>query len=476
MSYNEMGAGMTCYANQTSGFSGILKHRYTDFWVNEITGDGKLVCLDQEATLPQPAPKPAAIAAEPASASTAATDENPAAAKAGAATETPAWVGNIASQRQAFETLAGPGNAAKLQDLLKRIASSLEAGTPSGELSATLDAIEDKQQRTGVHMFFKGKTAAELPRLMTETLQLKSGDSTGAIKIVHKEGRGRKRKFGDNARDEGHRSGGAWQGGHNAYCRFVLRKENIDSHMAISLIARMLHGRPNHFQTAGTKDKRGVTCQQVTAWKVTPDRFRSIAPRLRQMEIGNFEYVPDRLWLGAASGNFFNVALRNLEFDKPEDVGSAAASLRDSGFINYYGLQRFGTGGIPTHRIGAALLRGEWREAVWLIMQPDASNADACNLYLNDGNIEGALKQLPRHMVGERAILEGLAKHGKGKLCQCPHRPPTQPAEHVCARLSELALEPCRLPPHLHLRAHSCSRRGSGPACEEGRKPAEWKA
>lgn len=40
--------------------------------------------------------------------------------------------------------------------------------------------------------------------------------------------------------------------------------------MAISLIARMLHGRPNHFQTAGTKDKRGVTCQQVTAWKVCP--------------------------------------------------------------------------------------------------------------------------------------------------------------------------------------------------------------
>ena len=36
-------------------------------------------------------------------------------------------------------------------------------------------------------MFFKGKSAAELPRLLTETLALKSGDTTGAIKIVHKE-------------------------------------------------------------------------------------------------------------------------------------------------------------------------------------------------------------------------------------------------------------------------------------------------
>ena len=40
--------------------------------------------------------------------------------------ETPAWVANIGSQRQAFELVAGPDNAARLQDLLERIASSLE--------------------------------------------------------------------------------------------------------------------------------------------------------------------------------------------------------------------------------------------------------------------------------------------------------------------------------------------------------------
>ena len=31
-------------------------------------------------------------------------------------------------------------------------------------------------------------------------------------------------------------------------------------------------------------------------------------------------------------------------------VAAAAEALRRSGFINYYGLQRFGSGAVPTHR------------------------------------------------------------------------------------------------------------------------------
>ena len=31
-------------------------------------------------------------------------------------------------------------------------------------------------------------------------------------------------------------------------------------------------------------------------------------------------------------------------------VATAAEALRRSGFINYYGLQRFGSGAVPTHK------------------------------------------------------------------------------------------------------------------------------
>lgn len=35
-----------------------------------------------------------------------------------------------------------------------------------------------------------------------------------------------------------------------------------------------------------------------------------------------------------------------------EQVEQAMTSLRDTGFINYYGMQRFGTTAVPTHQVG----------------------------------------------------------------------------------------------------------------------------
>ena len=37
-------------------------------------------------------------------------------------------------------------------------------------------------------------------------------------------------------------------------------------------------------------------------------------------------------------------------------------SLKEFGFINYYGSQRFGTRHVPTHHVGKQLLLGNWQE------------------------------------------------------------------------------------------------------------------
>ncbi len=52
---------------------------------------------------------------------------------------------------------------------------------------------------------------------------------------------------------------------------------------------------------------------------------------------------------GALSGNRFEIVLRNIEPADADQVSAAAIALRNSGFLNYYGLQRFGSGA-PTHR------------------------------------------------------------------------------------------------------------------------------
>ncbi len=60
--------------------------------------------------------------------------------------------------------------------------------------------------------------------------------------------------------------------------------------------------------------------------------------------------------------------------------------------------------------VGRELIKGNWKEAVRLLMSGHegerADSAQARKLFLEDEDIAGALKQMPRHQTVERAILE----------------------------------------------------------------------
>lgn len=71
----------------------------------------------------------------------------------------------------------------------------------------------------------------------------------------------------------------AWEGGDLKLVKFVMLKENMDTQAALGVIARMLHCQPRSFGFAGTKDKRGVTTQWVTLWKVAPAKLAALNSR-----------------------------------------------------------------------------------------------------------------------------------------------------------------------------------------------------
>ena len=60
--------------------------------------------------------------------------------------------------------------------------------------------------------------------------------------------------------------------------------------------------------------------------------------------------------------------------------------------------------------VGRELIKGNWKEAVRLLMSGHegerADSATARRAFLEEGDVAGALKQMPRHMNVERAILE----------------------------------------------------------------------
>eukprot|EP00921_Rhytidocystis_pertsovi_P018818 GHVQ01029805.1.p1 GENE.GHVQ01029805.1~~GHVQ01029805.1.p1 ORF type:complete len:835 (-),score=102.76 GHVQ01029805.1:2079-4583(-) len=161
-----------------------------------------------------------------------------------------------------------------------------------------------------------------------------------------------------------------WEDSKRMFLRFHLYKENRDTSSAISMLASCLGRRPKDFSYAGIKDKRGVTVQAVTAFKVTESQLKCcmLHPKFdSSIRLSNFTYVENRLQLGNLQGNLFRVALREHSGSLC-DVTEAVECLKTRGFVNYFGLQRFGATAIGTHVIGAALLKRDWRRAVRLIL------------------------------------------------------------------------------------------------------------
>jgi tRNA pseudouridine13 synthase len=197
--------------------------------------------------------------------------------------------------------------------------------------------------------------------------------------------------------------------------QFVLYKENRDTMAAVSTIAKQLYLKPHAFAFAGTKDKRGQTSQLVTcAARGMTARKVLAGLRFPELRAGNFEYVDAPMRLGQLRGNRFTIVLRDVtavaptmtpptpttaDADASSSLNADSASLAESssassstaaalpafdeatlaaaasavaadGFINYFGLQRFGTSECATHRIGRALLRREFALAAHLILAP----------------------------------------------------------------------------------------------------------
>ncbi|KAG2316175.1 hypothetical protein Bca52824_019297 [Brassica carinata] len=378
---DESDVGISCFISPLPGFRGILKQRYADFIVNEVDMDGNVVRLTSLDVSPEMDAK----------------EED----KTKGSDDVPQ---SYASAIESFRSLCSASDAERMETLVNQVTS----GTEDEVSPVVLDPSSDKSKRTAIHNFVKEK----FKFLVTDTVdgpdptskcirvRVNSGNSGGK--------RSRKRKErGDKPFDS--RGSEHWPADVGKFLKFHLYKENKDTQEALGLIGKMLGVQPKSFGFSGTKDKRSVSTQRVTVFKQQASKLAALNKRLFGIKVGDFCLVKEGLLLGQLMGNRFTITLRGVVADSEETIKKSAESLGKDGFINYFGLQRFGSGSVPTHHVGAALLKGEWKEAVDMILDPREIN-EAREYYKETGDIDGTLRQLPRYLVAERAILQCLKK------------------------------------------------------------------
>lgn len=321
-----------------------------------------------------------------------------------------------------------------------------QAGKPKSEgrnvRSVNTLPLSDKKQRTEAHHLIR---EAFNGLLLTEMIECSTGDGSNQSAIQIRWGSGRREQQRQPKQDKRDRP--IDDRSLPPYIHFLMQKTNRDSQDALNILARslgLMHGgggggKPvKEISIAGTKDKRGVTVQQVALkrgrrtlddlWRmanglhknVGRQDFRGKGSELinavsrrgdRGIRIAHLRYADDQLHLGQLEGNEFEIVLRNVKVNDRATIDAAMDVLKTSGFINYYGMQRFGTSTISTHKIGIALLKGDYKAAVELIMSPRQGDPEAAQqareAYIQ-GRFDDCLSLFPNFYVGERSIVSRM--------------------------------------------------------------------
>ncbi|MDD1645646.1 MAG: tRNA pseudouridine(13) synthase TruD [Methanomicrobiales archaeon] len=190
-----------------------------------------------------------------------------------------------------------------------------------------------------------------------------------------------------------------------------VTRRNWEQQHLVRELARRLGISHRRITWAGTKDRRAVTTQLISLYRVTEEQIRKVS--LRDVTLEPVGRAQEGLALGQLTGNRFGIAIRGCDpRDLRERVDRIAAEVA-AGIPNYYGIQRFGVIRPITHAVGEAILREEWEEAVMIYVarsfpQEKEATRVARQAFQEGRDVRQALRDYPVHLSYERAILHRL--------------------------------------------------------------------
>ena len=386
----EIDVGITHFlSSDIPGFSGQIKQRYTDFLVSEITRDDEVVHLNDKGfnmpKKPQPSQEERKLAHEI------------------EMTKRLEFTVDPELKQQLIEIL-GEDDFVKVEDVYRN-AQKME----------TTKSFDDKAERTKIHLLLRNAFGNELESVTTDENNFKIARNNKKSRI-NKHVQAEQNKDSNGVENWGY-------GPAKEFIHFTLHKENKDTMQAVNLICKLLRMPTRAIRYAGTKDRRAVTTQRLSISKISIDRLNALNRTLKGMLIGGFKFNEVSLNLGELNGNEFIICIRDVKLN---DVSSmplekilenGCKSLSENGFVNYFGMQRFGTFSISTHEIGKELLLDNWEKAANLILSDQVNvlpkSKEARQRWEQTKDPVETLKLMPRDCMAENAILHSLSNQPK---------------------------------------------------------------
>ncbi|CAM9309633.1 unnamed protein product, partial [Pylaiella littoralis] len=234
------------------------------------------------------------------------------------------------------------------------------------------------------------------------------------------------------------RTRAAWPKGRGDYLEFSVYKAGRSTSEAAEALCQRLYIKRTRLSFAGSKDRRALTAQKMRAWRLPAETIHRAQAEGVLAEHGllvsDFRFVETDFSLGGLKGNHFDVVLRPPPggWGRGEGAQEAAARgggvsaavafrrIRDEGFVNFFGEQRFGRDGTNNLEVGLLLLRSEWAQAIDRVMAPHPADnpmvAQAKEAFFRGDDYDHAMSLLPRTAFVERKIMKALRDVGSDPL------------------------------------------------------------
>lgn len=199
--------------------------------------------------------------------------------------------------------------------------------------------------------------------------------------------------------------------GDHLYLR--VEKRGLTTYDLLRELAAALKCNERDLGYAGLKDARAVTRQTISVPQRNADDLAGL--QIPGVTILAATLHRNKLRPGHLAGNRFRIRIHRPEAQAMPRAEAILGVLEDIGVPNRFGEQRYGSLG-NSHRIGRAILRGDFSGAVEAIIGDPAEISHAgwrqAAAAFRGGDLATAIARLPRHCRPERRLLE-LLRDGK---------------------------------------------------------------
>ncbi|CAN8096657.1 unnamed protein product [Discula destructiva] len=406
------------------GWQGEVRKRFTDFQVNERRKDGEVLHLVDYESGERPAGVNIHIPGQ----------NNKPSPAPDAVVVAPARV--IPDEDKAIlQSLLGEATTSSVLNLY---AQTVASG------SIRLDPKANAVKFPPMDREVRGKVHNEIRRIFESKIETET-DKEGIINAIPATPRQNRKSQGRSRNKRSNQPSFDDLGGD--YLHFTLYKENKDTMDAVNQIGRIIKVRGNNFGFAGTKDRRAATVQRMSVFRVRHQVLDFLNSQMPAFKMGDYKYSKYPIQLGDHGGNHFKITVKGVTLTSEEGlslerrvqliqeaVEHAVTNMSKHGFINYYGLQRFGTHAVGTHELGMLMMNEDYEGVANGLLHVDKDlmaqviagtvvetpmNRDDINRtraivqFKSAKNASAALDIMPRRFHAETTIIEHLQKNSR---------------------------------------------------------------